>query len=70
MQCWRKRLQEIGEVETFDYPYMREGRKRPADLDPFGFGSAFGNHMAARHCHELRGHQPHRAERAPIGDQS
>ena len=26
------RLQEIGEVETFDYPYMREGRKRPDRL--------------------------------------
>jgi len=32
MQCWRKRLQEIGEVETFDYSYMREGRKRPDRL--------------------------------------
>jgi predicted alpha/beta-hydrolase family hydrolase len=32
MQCWRKRLQEIAEVETFDYPYMREGRKRPDRL--------------------------------------
>jgi len=25
-------LQEIGRVETFDYPYMREGRKRPDRL--------------------------------------
>ncbi len=32
MQRWRERLQEIGEVETFDYPYMREGRKRPDRL--------------------------------------
>jgi predicted alpha/beta-hydrolase family hydrolase len=32
IQCWRKRLQEIGEVETFDYSYMREGRKRPDRL--------------------------------------
>ncbi len=32
MQRWRNRLQEIGEVETFDYPYMREGRKRPDRL--------------------------------------
>ena len=31
MQGWKKRLSEIGEVETFDYDYMREGRKR---LDP------------------------------------
>ena len=32
MQRWRGRLQEIGQVETFDYPYMREGRKRPDRL--------------------------------------
>src|SRR5207237_2733400 len=32
MQRWRKRLGEIGEVETFDYAYMREGRKRPDRL--------------------------------------
>jgi len=32
MQRWRKRLGEIGEVETFDYDYMREGRKRPDRL--------------------------------------
>ena len=32
MQRWRERLQETGEVETFDYPYMREGRKRPDRL--------------------------------------
>ena len=32
MQNWKRRLSEIGEVETFDYDYMRAGRKRP---DPF-----------------------------------
>ncbi len=32
MQRWKVRLREIGEVETFDYPYMREGRKRPDRL--------------------------------------
>jgi hypothetical protein len=32
MQRWGRHLQEIGEVETFDYPYMREGRKRPDRL--------------------------------------
>ena len=32
MQLWRKRLIEIGEVETFDYDYMREGRRRPDRL--------------------------------------
>ena len=32
MQDWKNRLSEIGEVETFDYDYVREGRKRPDPL--------------------------------------
>src|SRR5437868_13330472 len=32
MQRWKKILSEIGEVGTFDYDYMREGRKRPDPL--------------------------------------
>ena len=32
MQNWKKRLSEIGDVEPFDYDYMREGRKRPDPL--------------------------------------
>src|SRR6266536_376840 len=32
MQYWKVRLSEIGDVETFDYDYMREGRKRPDPL--------------------------------------
>jgi len=32
MQNWKRRLSEIAEVETFDYAYMREGRKRPDPL--------------------------------------
>jgi predicted alpha/beta-hydrolase family hydrolase len=32
MQNWKDRLCEIGDVETFDYDYMREGRKRPDPL--------------------------------------
>ncbi len=32
MQDWKNRLSEIGEVETFDYDYIREGRKRPDPL--------------------------------------
>jgi uncharacterized protein len=32
MQDWKKRLSGIGAVETFDYDYMREGRKRPDRL--------------------------------------
>jgi uncharacterized protein len=29
MQRWKQRLTQICDVETFDYDYMREGRKRP-----------------------------------------
>jgi uncharacterized protein len=32
MQRWKQRLTRIGEVETFDYDYMREGWKRPDRL--------------------------------------
>jgi len=32
MQNWKKRLSEIGDVQAFDYEYMREGRKRPDPL--------------------------------------
>jgi len=32
MQNWKECLSEIGDVETFDYDYMREGRKRPDPL--------------------------------------
>jgi uncharacterized protein len=32
MQNWKQRLLEIGTVETFDYDYMRAGRKRPDPL--------------------------------------
>ena len=32
MQSWKERLSEIGDVETFDYDYLREGRKRPDPL--------------------------------------
>ena len=32
VQSWKKILSEIGEVETFGYDYMREGRKRPDPL--------------------------------------
>ena len=29
---WKRRLTQIGEAETFDYDYMRAGRKRPDPL--------------------------------------
>jgi uncharacterized protein len=32
MEYWKVRFYEIGDVETFDYDYMREGRKRPDRL--------------------------------------
>jgi predicted alpha/beta-hydrolase family hydrolase len=32
MQRWKQRLATIGRVETFDYDYMREGRRRPDPL--------------------------------------
>ena len=32
MQNWKQRLSELGEVETFDYDYMRAERKRPDPL--------------------------------------
>jgi uncharacterized protein len=32
VQNWKGRLSEIGQIETFDYGYMREGRKRPDPL--------------------------------------
>ena len=32
MQRWKTRLESIGSVATFDYDYMREGRKRPDRL--------------------------------------
>ncbi len=33
MQRWKSRLSEIGDVHSFDYPYMNDGRRRP-DLVP------------------------------------
>ncbi len=33
MQRWKERLATVGDVEAFDYDYMREGRRRP-DLLP------------------------------------
>jgi hypothetical protein len=32
IENWKDRLSRIGDVETFDYDYMREGRKRPDPL--------------------------------------
>jgi predicted alpha/beta-hydrolase family hydrolase len=32
MQRWKERLSTLGDVVTFDYPYMQERRKRPDPL--------------------------------------
>ena len=32
IQRWKERLTQIGDVETFDYDYMREGGRRPDRL--------------------------------------
>jgi predicted alpha/beta-hydrolase family hydrolase len=32
MERWKKRLEEIGDVMVFDYPYMRAGQRRPDRL--------------------------------------
>src|ERR1700724_4379918 len=32
MLGWKERLSSIGDVRTFDYDYMREGRRRPDPL--------------------------------------
>ena len=32
MQNWKRRLSEIGDVDTLDYAYMRDRRKRPDPL--------------------------------------
>jgi predicted alpha/beta-hydrolase family hydrolase len=32
MRHWAELLRRLGDVETFDYPYMAEGRKRPDPL--------------------------------------
>jgi predicted alpha/beta-hydrolase family hydrolase len=32
MQRWKERLATIGDVETFDYPYMQQGHRRPDPL--------------------------------------
>ena len=52
IQNWERRLSQLGEVETFDYDYIRAGRKRPDSLPQ----------LIAAHRAALRGarekHQP------------
>ena len=51
MQNWKPRLAEIGVVETFDYDYMRAGRKRP-DLLPQLIAAHRKALQAAREKHQ------------------
>jgi uncharacterized protein len=53
MQNWKARLSEIGNVESLDYGYMREGRKRPDPLPKL-----IAVHREALH----RAQERHRAE--------
>src|SRR5438132_70475 len=55
MQRWKARLSAIGDVEIFDYDYMREGRKRPDPLP----------RLIAAHRQALS-HFRHRYASAPI----
>ena len=52
MQNWKRCLSEIGEVETFDYDYMRAGRKRPDSLPQL-----IAAHRSALHTAREK-HQP------------
>jgi len=61
MQNWKARLSEIGIVETFDYGYMREGRKRPDPLPK----------LIAVHCEALHhAREGHRAESTILAGKS
>ncbi len=46
MQRWKQRLTQIGDVEAFDYDYMREGQKRPDRLPGKSMGGRIGCHVA------------------------
>jgi predicted alpha/beta-hydrolase family hydrolase len=67
MQRWKARLEEIGEVETFDYPYMRENRKRP---DPLLQLIAAHRQALVQAKQEVRGQPPARQSRYGGGARS
>src|SRR3954470_17648231 len=54
MQAWKERLRGIGDVETFDYDYMRENRRRP---DPLPL-------LVAAHRAALQAARKHTGQRA------
>jgi uncharacterized protein len=55
IQQWAKRLATIGSVALFDYPYMRENRKRP---DPLPQLIAAHRAALARAKNEINNRQP------------
>jgi predicted alpha/beta-hydrolase family hydrolase len=67
MQRWKARLEEIGEVETFDYPYMRENRKRP---DPLLQLIAAHRQALVQAKQDVRGQRPARQSRYGGGARS
>ena len=50
MQRWATLLEALGEVQTFDYPYMTEGRRRP-DVLPKLIAAHKAALMSARESH-------------------
>ena len=52
MQRWKERLLKIGDVVMFDYPYMREHRKRPDRLPQLvaAHRQALGEAKKAENC--------------------
>ena len=73
MQNWKRRLSEIGEVETFDYDYMRAGRKRPDPLPQLiaahraALESAREKHQPARIPDRQKYGRPYRMSRVARG---
>src|SRR5688572_23518538 len=57
MQAWKQRLLELGRVETFDYPYQREGRRRPDPLPALvrAHGEAVDQHFQSERSLVLAG---------------
>ena len=51
MQDWKKNLSGIGTVETFDYDYMRQGRKRPDPLPQLIAAHRKAFNVARERCH-------------------
>jgi predicted alpha/beta-hydrolase family hydrolase len=53
MEAWKLRLQQLGRVETFDYPYMRNRRRSPDPLPKL-----IAAHREALHAARTNHHGP------------